>query len=144
MRSSPLLTGLIVISTMMLCSCSTQGNAPKLSPVEGIVTWNGQPLADAAIAFTPSSGPIAVGKTDAEGRFRLSTQGRPGAAVGAHRITIQAYEPLPANAATGPDGESTVNPVSRIPEKFGQLDQSGLTATVSTKAGENKFTFDLK
>lgn len=128
----------------LLCGCGGIKDAPQLAPVDGTVTWQGNPLSDASIAFTPDSGPIAIGKTDSDGHFVLSTQGRPGAAIGEHRVTVQAFETPSEASKVGPDGESLIEPTSRIPAKFGEIANSGLTATVSRKASENKFTFDLK
>ena len=46
-----------------------------LEPVDGTVTLDGEPVADAAVLFLPilSDGPPAHGTTNSEGRFRLTT-----------------------------------------------------------------------
>ncbi|HWL10639.1 MAG TPA: hypothetical protein VNQ76_19690 [Planctomicrobium sp.] len=127
-----------------IASCSGKSDAPEMAAVKGIVTWKGKPLADAGVVFTPTSGPVAIGRTDETGRFSLSTQGRIGAAVGAHRVTIKAYEPLPPGTVVVNDTVTTSVPVSRIPEGFGELENSGLVATVTSNDAENKFEFDLQ
>lgn len=59
-------------------------------PVEGIVTMDGKPLEGATVMFNPqgSDGQPADGKTDASGKFTLSTRGKPGAAPGNYKVTV--------------------------------------------------------
>lgn len=135
---------LLLISANTLLGCS--GNdGPQIAAVEGTVTWEGKPLADAGVAFTPEKGPVAVGTTDEAGKFSLSTQGQDGAVVGAHRVTIQAFKPIPpGKKAVNEDGERLINPVSLIPEKYGNLRESGLQAKVTENGSENNFDFELK
>lgn len=137
---------LIVIFGSLLCGCGGGvSDAPVLATVEGIVTWKGLPLAEAAVAFTPESGPIATGTTDAAGHFKLTTQGSEGAPIGSHRVTIQAYEAPPEGKPLVDDnGEPTYTPVSKIPKKYGNLNESGLEANVSAKGEDNTFQFDLE
>src|SRR6478736_411630 len=60
----------------------------KLAYVEGIVTYNGQPVENAGVLFKPETGPFAMGRTDAEGKFTLITANHPGALVGEHKVGI--------------------------------------------------------
>ena len=131
---------LIVTSTLLGCS----GNdGPQIATVAGRITWEGKPLADAGVAFTPEKGPVAIGTTDEEGRFTLSTQGREGAVLGAHRVTVQAFEaPPPGKKAVSDSGERLIELASRIPIKYGNLRESGLQANVTDNG--NDFTFELK
>lgn len=135
---------LLLISVHALLGCS--GNdGPQVAAVEGMVTWEGKPLADAGVAFTPEKGPVAIGRTNEAGQFSLSTQGRNGAVVGPHRVTIEAFEPPPAcKKAVSPEGEILIPFVSRIPAKYGILTQSGLEAKVTENDSENNFDFELK
>ncbi len=110
----------------------------------GIVTYNGDPIEGATVVFQPAEGPLALGKTDAEGRFTLLTGGDSGAVVGPGKVAITAVEQLiviPENRE--PTAEELAN-MSRslIPEEYGHVMTSELTAEV--QAGEeNEFTFDL-
>jgi len=140
MRNAVCLLFIIFLSS--LCGCGGATDAPELAIVEGTVTWQGKPLADAGVAFTPDSGPVAIGQTDDAGHFSLSTHGQPGAAVGTHQVTIQAFKPLPPGVVPNPDNPPT--PVSRIPPKYGELAKSGMDANVTPDAAENNFVFDLK
>jgi len=132
---------LLLISANALMGCS--GNdAPQMAVVKGNVTWKGKPLADAGVTFTPEKGPVATGRTDEAGQFSLSTRGSAGAVLGSHRVTIQAFEPIPDKMkSVSPDDQQVIPRVSRIPEKFGHLKKSGLQADVTET--ENEINFDL-
>jgi hypothetical protein len=83
----------------------------NLAPVSGRVTVDGKAAADVLVTFqplgskdNPNPGRGSYGKTDADGRYRLTLVGkehRPGAVVGKHRVELRAPAvPNPAN----PDG----------------------------------------
>ena len=82
---------------MLLISVGCKGNGFSLAPVSGIVTVDGEPVADLTIVFYPKStdenpapGPFSMGKTDSEGKFTLvSRDGKPGAVVGPHRVGFE-------------------------------------------------------
>ncbi len=67
-------------------------------PVSGVVTCQGKPVANGAVSFTPlpeegrdegKPGRMALGITDAEGRFRLTTYvENDGAIVGRHSVSV--------------------------------------------------------
>lgn len=137
------------MALLLVSGCGGIADAPKLSDVQGVVTFQGAPLSEANVVFTPSSGPIAIGTTDAEGMFKLSTHGSPGASLGIHHVTIRAYKPLsPSSKKTAPDADDSEDQagpplVSSIPEKYGNPRESGLTAQVEGKK-QNVFEFHLK
>ena len=82
-----------------LCGCNS--SKFDLAPVSGVVTLDGEPVADARVIFEPqrtgqealSAGPSSNGVTDDEGRFTLETtvEGHRGAVVGAHTVTVSTY-----------------------------------------------------
>ena len=95
---------LLCCALMALPVVGCQGDGFRLAPVTGSVTYEGAPVADLTIAFSPIStkenptpGPFSTGTTDSEGKFTLvSRHGKPGAVVGTHRVTIR----LPADATS--------------------------------------------
>jgi hypothetical protein len=111
---------------------SSDRGLPELGEVSGQVTLDGQPLADAAVTFQPVAGEEAgskvsasVGRTDADGNYELNyVKDIQGAAVGAHRVMIQA--PLP----TGQE---------QLPPRYNLSTE--LTADV--QSGGNTFDFPL-
>jgi hypothetical protein len=73
-------------------------------PVSGVVTLNGKAVKNCVVQFqpmatadNPNPGRGSSGKTDENGRFTLKCDdGRPGAAIGKHRIRILAgTDPIP-------------------------------------------------
>ena len=109
------------------------------------VTYNGDPLEGATVAFLPDAGQPAIGRTGADGRFTFKTRGQPGAAIGAGKVTVTAVEQLMEFEGDGEPSPEELKNMSRslVPEKYGHVRTSGLTAIV-TADGENDFTFELK
>jgi len=80
--------------------------------VSGRVMFQGNPVADASVQFIPQAsregrlaGKAAIGKTDANGRFTLSTyQPGDGAVIGVHKVMVGIEDPdkkLPGNVPEG-------------------------------------------
>lgn len=128
----------------------------QLAPVKGQVTFQSKPLTGASVLFYAANGPIAIGMTDENGNFRLTTSGRLGAVVGANKVAIRKMtNEISHDEATAPTPEDmrnqqlahTTNTAyikSEIPEAYGSPDSSKLTAEVSVNGSENQFQFDLK
>jgi len=141
----------------LLCAvpaCDTSG--VKLAKVKGHVTYKGAPLKGASVKFYPKEGPIAIGMTDDEGNFTLTTNGRAGATIGTHKVAItkmssDAAQAVPANPSPedmmkmqkSQMGKST-GPKSEIPESYGSPESSQLTAEVTANASENVFEYPLR
>ena len=120
---------------------------PQLAQVSGIVTMNGEPLANANIRTLPfnfAAGEAsglndAEGVSDAEGRFTLSTfkGGEPleGAYVGDHKVTVAVTEP-------GPGGFGVV---TLSPAEYADSTTTTLRIAVSSSADENQsFKLELE
>src|SRR5207245_3694708 len=137
--------------TAMLGGCSGGAGGPeyKLAEAGGTVTLSGRPLPDATVTFIPDQGPVAIGVSDLNGKFKLKTGARPGAVIGKCQVTVQsstgggidpASDPSKApatpeeaeartkkmmemqrNIASGGQGAAEVlSPKSAIPEKYGK------------------------
>jgi hypothetical protein len=131
-----------IFALFVLVTAGCDRGGLNLAPVEGVVTYNGAPLADAGVLFSPNlpeMGPPASGTTDAEGRFSLITVNSPGAAVGGHRVAISKEQ---MTAIPQRRGFPLYKTTRYIPEKFGNPDTSELTAEV--KDEDNHFEFNLK
>jgi hypothetical protein len=142
------------LSLICVCVCFTgcSQNGPQVQFVEGTVTQNSTPVADADVCFTPKTtgdGIPAVGKTNANGVYRLtSAQGGEfgrGAVVGDYDVRVMKYIDLdfvmPPNLKIG-DSAPLAKPKHHLPEKYANAKTSGLSATV--KKGKNRIDFNLE
>jgi hypothetical protein len=62
-----------LVASIVVLAGSAPGCGRKLVPVEGVVTLDGQPVADAQVTFIldGEDGPAREGKTDAAGAFAV-------------------------------------------------------------------------
>lgn len=135
----------VVAAGAFLALCQGCGSGkPALHNVQGQVFYQGTTLARGVVVFTPDAsrgngGPLAYGEIQADGRYRLQTDGARGAAAGWYRVTVLSVE-----APTGvPSGARYAFPRSLLPERYRDPDLSGLASEV--KAGqENQIDFHLE
>ncbi|MEW4527641.1 MAG: carboxypeptidase regulatory-like domain-containing protein [Maioricimonas sp. JB045] len=123
----------------------TEGR-PETIPVTGVVTLNGEPLADATISFEPQGGDhAAYGRTDEEGRFELTTfEDGDGAVAGGYVVSVRKSEVVTTPNPQDPNGPPIKSEqINYVPEKYTRSRTSGLDAIVSAE-GENEFTFELE
>jgi hypothetical protein len=100
---------------------------PTMAKVSGIVTWQGKPVPDAIVQVIHKNRPGASGRTDAAGRFSLTTlKPGDGAFIGPVRVTVQPFLP-----GTDPD-KPTPPPPPRpdIPDRYRTVNKTPLTAEV--------------
>lgn len=92
----------------------------------GVVTLDGKPLDQALVTLTPQRGRGAVGSTQQDGSFILTTyQSGDGATIGEHKITVSPRKKV----TIGREGEQS--PVSSIiPDRYKSADLSGLSCEV--------------
>jgi hypothetical protein len=139
-----------------LTGCSGSSRPPTY-PVTGTVTFQGKPVAGAAITFVPTGtdGAAASALTDAEGKYALTTwESGDGARPGEYRVKISAQEV----AAVDPEkmvqnlsieeeqkiyveNKKPTPPAKRLlPSKYENEQTSGLIHKVEPRAT----TFDIK
>lgn len=133
---------LLSVSMLVLSGCGSEGTADT-ETVTGTVTYNGAPVADASVTFTPDKGRPATGITDAAGKFTLTTFAKDdGAVPGNHRVTVapnaSQIPPMPGT----PEAAAAAAGKPPFPARYSNLEQSGLTAEVK-EGGENDFTFSM-
>lgn len=87
------------LATITLAACAGCGGAtdqPDLGEVEGTVTVNGTPLANATVEFRPQGedgGRPSIGTTEADGTYELQyTVDAMGAKVGEHTVMVRLNE----------------------------------------------------
>ncbi len=92
------------------------GDRPDLGRVHGVVTLDGEPLAEAFVHFDPGTVRGSTGVTDANGRYELIyIRNTKGAAIGEHTVRITkrtetAPEILPARYHSQTTLKATVEP----------------------------------
>ena len=155
-----------IFCVVLLAGCGNPDvKSVTLASVKGKVLFNGGPLAEAVVTFVPDKGPVAVGKTDFEGNFKLMTGGKEGCAVGPVVATVSIAQ---ANKETAGQFSQTNSDEDRvkmqekmmkqmqsmgrkedkkedslIPDKYRKSDTSPLKFEVSTDASKNDFSIDV-
>lgn len=134
------------VCILLVAAAALAGCGSPTVPVTGTITYKSQPVADANIVFTPTSGgagattgKIATGRTDALGKFALTTE-KPGDGALPGEYTVSITPGLPP-----PDEENydySEEPPPPFPMRYTSSTSSDLRATV--KAGSNDFPFELK
>ena len=122
------------VIAMLVCLAGCGGpEHPEVGRVSGVVTLDGQPLAEATVMFQPTNGRASIATTDSAGKYSLIyLDGVPGAKLGAHTVIIRTEIP-------GEDGQPPIAK-EKLPKKYHE--NTELTAEV--KRGSNTFNFELK
>lgn len=145
------LLSLALVACAALFVSTGCGGAPQLDGLEnysGVITLDGEPLADASITLIPTTvGPRGAGAmSDAKGKFNFQTlQAGDGVAPGEYKVTVTKThmeneyteeEQKIMNESGGkrhadvfPDRPEPTS-VSDIPEYYGVADMSGLTLSL--------------
>ncbi len=149
-----LLCAFLAVGTLLFGCGGGASDAPELVGATGTVLYNGKPLAGATVTFVIEKSPLATGTTDAEGKFSLSTGGRPGVPSGSAKVGI-------SKAVAGSDKLKTATPAdmakmaqqgqmgpskpvkSEIPPKYGNPETSTFVATVGADPAKNVFEYKL-
>ncbi|HUP79694.1 MAG TPA: hypothetical protein VM260_14170 [Pirellula sp.] len=132
---------MLAIFAILLTGC---GSGDKLAKAGGVVTYRGKPIAGANVIFIPEAGAPAIASTDEGGAFSWTTQGSPGALIGAGKVAITAtekYEFKSEEQMTSKDIQKMGRSI--IPVKYGRAETSGLAVTVNAD-GNNNFQLELK
>lgn len=141
-----------IILTIVICAgCGGGGEDGRSEtvPVTGTVLYQDAPVADALVTF--HGGPRqAVGRTDEDGRFTLTTYDKnDGAVAGVHVVTVTKYEGGKAEEAQEPVSmEAALDqptnpgaPKNLLPAKYSDSEKRVLVETVAD--GEDN-DFELK
>lgn len=131
-RMLSVLSCVVAMSALALLSGCAAGG-PETGNVEGTVTLDGEPLADAEVVFQPADGAPSTGTTDGSGHYSLMfTRDKPGALIGEHKVKI-------TTITTDSEGNPLDEAVT-VPAQYNA--ETVLTANV--KAGDNTFNFELE
>jgi hypothetical protein len=129
-RSSP---WVIVVLAVVGCD-----DGPRMVQVSGVVTLDGAPLADAAVALYPQQeGPMAGANSDAQGRIVFATADRQGVIPGRYRATVIKFESLGYDI-NKPDDYTNVTEKWYTPKRYSQVESSGLEYEISDTSSDLK------
>ena len=145
-----LLAVVLLVSLLGLGCSQPDSDRPATYPVTGTVTYKGQPVDGATVAFQSADGSHgAMGVTDTGGKYTLTTfKSGDGAVLGEYSVKVFKHKLEGGGAAAGnddgpPSAAVSDQPVSApknlLPARYANATKSGLTATV----GENDNTFDF-
>ena len=155
-----LIIALIILTGIALFTGCNKARIPGLVKCEGIVTWKGEPIEGAMVAFSPKnpSGRSAFGLTDANGKFKTTTlHVNDGIEPGEYVVTVtkmssvrEKNESLPESDFQDPEaarnmpgrGPDRVVDTYHIPQVYSDKATSGLTAVVPAK-GTRDLAFEL-
>ena len=144
--------GVGILSVALAIGCQpTQKKLAATEKVNGSVKLQGEPVEGATVSFQPvGNGTPAVGTTDAQGQYSLTTfLTSDGAVAGSYTVAISKMEKSAvADSGSGdnyvPPDQNKVpaDPKNLLPAKYANATSSGLTATVV--AGSNTHDFVLE
>jgi len=146
----------VILFCCCFCCLGCHSSKPQgipTEPVAGIVTLDGSPADNVTVKFNPKAGQgeSAVGTTDAQGNFQLtSLSGVPqaGALEGEYAVTFSKMTTLqPVNPndllpnASSPKKPASEGPKQLLPKVYQDFKKTPVSATV--KKGKNTFEFEL-
>lgn len=127
--------------SVLAWGCAKGEDHPETVPVEGKVTYKGQPVPQGTISFQPQSGETATAEIQSDGTYHLATfEPKDGAVLGHHQVKIVANTADPDLIPGSSPGY--VAPKDLVPKKYGDFGTSGLEADVTKES--TRFDFDLK
>jgi hypothetical protein len=143
--------GMLVRLTFLLVAIALVGcdAGPKLVKAGGTVKYKDKPIpgADIIMMSDANSSP-SIARTDDQGRFTVTTDGKPGAPVGSYRVAITAArnkrEVSPGEALSMTSEQIAANREDVVPIKYNNFESSGLSAIVKDDPAANEFSFELK
>jgi hypothetical protein len=113
--------------------------------VEGTVTFDGTPLANAVVQFVPDvdstyQAPVSSGQTDAAGHFTLTCEGKkPGAVLGKHNVLVYQGRDAGRGNDEGAGEAGPVRRAARVPAAYTTPLQTPLKVEVTP----DQHTYDL-
>lgn len=151
---------------LALHGCSGGAEGGKRVPVykvTGKIMMSGAPLIDATVAFTPTEPgqPIAIGRTNDEGVYSLTTYDTDdGAALGKFAVTVMKFASAESTSSAAPASQADYSnqyqggpshdakkaksdkSSNLIPDLYGRSDSTPFKATVEEK--NEPFVFEIK
>ena len=128
---------------------------PELAAATGTVYFEDEPVAGAQVTFVVEGKPLATATTNSEGKFTMTTRGRPGAPIGTAKVGIvkraSGGAEVDTSTLTPEDmikmaqkGETTGGgDENELPTRYADPAKSGEEVTVDADESKNVFEFRL-
>jgi hypothetical protein len=133
-----------------------RSDGPTLAPVSGTVLFQGKLISGATVTMVSEKGQMSNGFTDKDGKFKMTTGGRPGvpignAKVGIVKMSVEAPvdikvvkpEDMRNMQKAGKGVAKELAPKSEIPTKYADPEKSKLVAVVDRDGKKNVFEYPL-
>lgn len=148
MRLAVALVAAIGFVSLPACSQSDEWSEKRLKVYKagGTVLLDGKPCADAVVTmFSDANAVSATGRTDADGKFKLTTyKDGDGAVEGSHKATVVKREFVEEKTKYNSAKEPSVAliPKELLPKKYMTPATSGISCSVAT-SGTNDFKIEI-
>jgi hypothetical protein len=137
-RGAFCVVGLLLLS---LTACTGDPVGPTV-PVKGNVTVNGKPLKKGSVVYWPDEDKgnkltvAPMGLIGEDGSYELNTKGKPGAPVGAYKVTVQAQ--------TEVDSTKPTSAKSLVPDVYATQAKTPLKKEVTENAAAGTYDLPIK
>ncbi len=154
---------LLILSLTILAAGGCRSQKIKgLVPGEGVVLYEGIPLAWASLSFIPvdktkAGSRTAAAMTDARGNFSVRTLGQKGILPGEYVVTVEKFIPNEGDDPVSdwvtrrnepgylePEPIETLDVVTAIPLYYSYANESELSVVIEEKKGNKSIRFALK
>ena len=134
-RRRLLIAAVLVAAVSVTVGCGKKDPFTR-QPLEGMITWEGKPIAFGAIALEPEEGqPAGANASISDGKFSMPRETGP--CPGKYKVWIRAFE----NVGTDP---STRETKQILPRKFLNEPPASVTIEQVSDDKPNVLTVDLK
>jgi hypothetical protein len=123
----------LLLFAVLLNTSGCSDGRPARATVTGSISYNGKPLSIGSLVFIPiGGGPPAQGKVNREGIYEMGTyEEDDGVIPGDYKVMITALTSSGGSGLPEDTVKANAEPVSVIPEWYGDLEKSGLLVTVT-------------
>jgi hypothetical protein len=143
----------IAFAVLAIVGCAKDkwtSQRPKVVRASGRVVYNGQPLEGAHVTFTnPAAKVSAFGRTDADGKFTLTTyEPNDGAVPGSQQVSVSKVKLInPLDPAIDRTTTTAKLPKTErrwlIPQRYGSMQTSGLSVDIP-ESGKDGIVLELQ
>jgi hypothetical protein len=136
------IAGPLLVAAIVLVPTGCGGSGPKLVPVKGVVSVGGKTVTRGSVSFRPdkTSGPAEyaepAGNIEADGTYKVYTNGREGAPVGKYTVLLVSTEDVDPN-------NPSATPKSLIPAKYSSSDSAFIVIDVKDDAPPGHYDIKL-